>query len=71
MHIFLDEVIKEIYEYSRGYPRQVTMLCHKALKSLVLKNKFVVDVALIREIIDEEIKSGWHRQDLLVQKNTF
>ena len=71
MHIFLDEVIKEIYQYSRGYPRQVTMLCHKALKSLVLKNKFVVDVALIREIIDEEIKSGWHRQDLLVQKNTF
>ena len=71
MHIFLDEVIKEIYQHSRGYPRRVTMLCHKALKSLVLKNKFVVDAALIREIIDEEIKSGWQRQDLLVQKNTF
>ncbi|MCX5704028.1 MAG: AAA family ATPase [Candidatus Omnitrophica bacterium] len=71
MHIFLEEVIEEIYRYSRGYPRQVTMLCHKALKSLVLKNKFVIDAALIREIIDEEIKSGWHRQDLLVQKNTF
>ncbi len=71
MHLFSYEAIKEIYKYSRGYPRQVTMLCHKALKNLVLKNKFVVDAVLIREIIEQEIKSGWHKKDMLVQKNSY
>jgi len=71
MHIFLDDAIKEIYQHSRGYPRQITLLCHKALKTLVLKNKFVVDASIIRELIDEEIKSGWHRKDLLLQRNSF
>ncbi|MFH1269741.1 MAG: AAA family ATPase [Candidatus Omnitrophota bacterium] len=71
MHIFLDDAIKEIYQYTKGYPRQVTMLCHKTLKELVLKNKFVVDAGLAREIIDNEIKSGWQRKDLLLHKNSF
>jgi len=71
MHIFLDDAIKEIYQHSRGYPRQITLLCHKALKTLVLKNKFAVDASIIRELIDEEIKSGWHRKDLLLQRNSF
>ena len=36
MNLFLDAAVKEIYEYSRGYPRQITMLCHKALKKVQL-----------------------------------
>ncbi len=71
IRLFLDDAAKEIYQYSRGYPRQITMLCHRALKNLVLKNKFVVDAALIKEIIDEEIRAGWHRKDLLLQKNSY
>lgn len=71
MRLFLDGAIKEIYQYSQGYPRQVTMLCHKALKNLALKNKFVVDVAFIREIIEEEMRLGWRRKDLLLQKNSY
>lgn len=71
MHLFLDEAIKGIYEYSRGYPRQVIMLCHKALRNVILKNKFVVDAGLIRELIDEDIRSGWHRKDLLLQKSSY
>ncbi|MBU1061611.1 MAG: AAA family ATPase [Candidatus Omnitrophica bacterium] len=71
MRLFLDEAVREIYQYTRGYPRQVTMLCHKALKNLVLKKRFVVDAVYIREIIEEEIKSGWHRRDLLLQKNSY
>lgn len=71
MHIFLEDAIKEIYQYTRGYPRQIILICHKALKNLVLKNRFVVDGALIREMIDEETKSGWHRKDLLLQKNSY
>ena len=71
MHLFLDEAVREIHQYSRGYPRQITMLCHRSLKNLVLKNRFVVDAALVKEIIDEELKSGWLRKDLLLQKNSF
>ena len=71
MRLFLDEAIREIYQFSRGYPRQITMLCHRALKSLVLKNKYVVDAELIREMIDQDIRTGWHRKDLLLQKNSY
>lgn len=71
MYLFLDEAIKEIHQYSHGYPRRITMFCHRALKTLVLKNKFVIDAALIQEMINEEIKSGWLRKDLLLQKNSY
>ncbi len=71
MHLFLHEAVREIHQYSRGYPRQITMMCHRSLKNLVLKNRFVVDAALVKEIIDEELKSGWQRKDLLLQKNSF
>jgi general secretion pathway protein A len=71
MHLFLDDAIKEVHQYTRGYPRRITMLCHRALKALVLKNKFVIDAPLIQEIINEEIESGWHRKDLSLQKNSF
>jgi general secretion pathway protein A len=71
IHLFLDDALKEIHQYSRGYPRQITMLCHRALKNLVLKNKFVVDDTFIREMIEEEIKTGWNRKDPLIQRNSF
>jgi len=60
MHLFLNEAVMEIYKYSQGYPRRITMLSHKALKSLVLKNKSVVDGELVKEIIDRDTKMGWH-----------
>ena len=71
MRLFLDDALREIYQHSRGYPRQITMLCHKALKYMVLKNRFVIDAALVRELVDEEIRTGWHRKDLLLQKNSY
>lgn len=71
MHLFLEDAIREIYDRSHGYPRQTTMLCHRALKALVLKKKSVIDRELIRELIDDEIKSGWHRKDILLQKNSY
>ena len=71
MHLFLDEAVREIYQNTRGYPRRITMLCHRLLKTVILKNRVVVDASLVRELIDEDIKSGWHRKDLLVQKNSY
>lgn len=71
MRLFLDEAVKEIYQYSRGYPRRITMLCHRALKELVLKNKFVVDAALIADLLQGDIQAGWYRKDPLVQRNSY
>jgi general secretion pathway protein A len=69
IQLFLDEAVKEIYEYSRGYPRQITMLCHKALKALLLKNKPVVDSEIVHELIDNEARLGWQRRNNLTQKS--
>ena len=61
MHLFLNGAIKEIYRHTHGYPRRINMICHKALKRLVMNNKFVVDEGMIRTIINEEVNQGWHR----------
>jgi general secretion pathway protein A len=68
MHLFLDDAIDEVYSSSRGYPRKITMLCHRALKELILKNRFVVDGRLIQEIIRQDIKMGWHPRDLALKE---
>jgi general secretion pathway protein A len=54
MPLFKEDAIVEIYQYTQGYPRQISMLCHKALKSLVMDNKIVVDRDVVRQIITEE-----------------
>jgi general secretion pathway protein A len=71
MHLFLDEAIREIYQYTRGYPRQITMLCYKALKALVLNKRIAVDAEFIEKIIQDEVKSGWQRKDLLLQRENY
>jgi general secretion pathway protein A len=58
---FLDEAVELIHEISRGYPRKTTMLCHRALKNAVMKNKWAVDESIVREIMEEDLKAGWLR----------
>jgi general secretion pathway protein A len=71
MHLFLDEAIEEIYAHTKGYPRKITMLCHSALKMLIIKKKIVVTASLISEIIQKEEESGWRMSSPLLQKETF
>jgi len=54
MELFLDEAVHEIYNYTRGYPRRITMLCHHVLKELILQNKNAVDRNLVRDVIVKE-----------------
>ena len=54
MELFLDEAIGEIYNYTRGYPRKITKLCHQVLKELILQNKNAVDRMLVRDVIEKE-----------------
>lgn len=71
MDLFLEEALREIYHYTNGYPRQVTMVCHRALKEMLLRKKAVVDLQVIKDLINEDIRSGWQRTDQLLQKNSF
>ncbi|MBF0532306.1 MAG: AAA family ATPase [Candidatus Omnitrophica bacterium] len=52
--LFLDEAYGEIYNYTRGYPRKINMLCHKLLKELVMQNQQIVDRVLVGVVIARE-----------------
>ena len=71
MHLFLKDAIVEIHRATQGYPRRITMLCHKALKELVMRNKSVVSAGVIEDIIQNEMRAGWHRKDPLLLKNSY
>jgi len=54
--LFTDEAIEHVYHYTQGYPRRISMLCHNALKSLVMENKEAVDGQVIRDLISKEVR---------------
>ena len=52
--IFLSDAVSEIYNFAKGYPRKINMLCHKVLKELVMQNQTIVDGVLVKEVIKKE-----------------
>ncbi|HSV42940.1 MAG TPA: AAA family ATPase [Candidatus Bathyarchaeia archaeon] len=56
MELFLDEAVSEIYNYTRGYPRKITKLCHQVLKELILQNKQAADRVLVRDVIEKDMQ---------------
>jgi len=54
--LFTEEAIDEIYRYTQGYPRRISMLCHNSLKTLVMENKPLVDIDVVRGLIAGDIK---------------
>ncbi len=53
---FTNDAVVEIYRYTQGYPRRISMLCHNALKSLVMDNRSIVDANVIRDLISKEVQ---------------
>jgi general secretion pathway protein A len=53
MPLFHEEAIAEIYQQTQGYPRRIAMVCHDALKRLVLENKMIVDREIVRNVLVE------------------
>lgn len=53
---FTDEAVTQVYQYTQGYPRRISMLCHNALKSLVMESKPVVDAEIIQNLIARDVK---------------
>jgi len=60
--LFQDDAIEMIHRISQGYPRKITMLCHRALKQLVMKRKWTVDEEVVGEIVSEDMRAGWLNQ---------
>jgi general secretion pathway protein A len=55
--LFTEEAIEEVYRTTAGYPRRIALLCHNALKNLVAdETKSVIDAALIRKLVDSEVR---------------
>jgi general secretion pathway protein A len=54
--IFKDEAISEIYNFTQGYPRKITMLCHDSLEQLIIRKKEFVDKDLVKELVEKEKK---------------
>jgi general secretion pathway protein A len=61
--LFSTKAIEHIHQYTHGYPRRITLLCHLALKNIAENNKTLVDEAVIKKIVDRETKEGWNLPD--------
>lgn len=55
--LFSPEAIRAVYRFTQGYPRKIAMLCHNALETLVMRERPLVDEAVIQELIADE--SRW------------
>src|SRR3990167_8220534 len=52
--LFSFEAIKKIYEFTQGYPRKISLLCHDALEHLVMEGRETVTEELVDSLILEE-----------------
>ena len=68
--LFTDEAIETVYDRSAGYPRRIAMLCHRALRMLVMHKGREVDDELIEELIQEELDGGWFEPKRLQKSNS-
>ncbi|MBU0469601.1 MAG: AAA family ATPase [Candidatus Omnitrophica bacterium] len=52
--IFSYEAIRKIYEYTQGYPRQISLICHNAMEHLIMNDGESVTAEVIESIISKE-----------------
>jgi len=53
--LFTNEAIRIIWDFTQGYPRKLSMMCHNALEALVMYDKKVVDEAIVNRLIEADI----------------
>jgi len=52
--LFSHEAIHRIYEYTKGYPRQIALICHNAIEYLIMGDYEIVTGELIDTIIGRQ-----------------
>ena len=55
--LFSPEAVAAIHRFTQGYPRQISLLCHNALETLVMHEQSLVNEGFIQELIHDE--SRW------------
>ncbi len=50
---FTPEAIEEIYQYSKGTPRLVNIICDRALLAAFVKETFTIDYHIVKKSIEE------------------
>lgn len=68
--MFSDEAIELIHKYTEGYPRRISLICHRALRSILMKESNFVDRGVIEELMQQEAEVGW-TQTKILQKSSF
>ena len=68
--LFLEEAVEEIHRVTQGYPRRISMICHQALRLLVMRDQRAVTRELISELVEKEIEAGWS-QIRIPQRSSF
>jgi general secretion pathway protein A len=58
--LFAEGAIRLIHQHTKGYPRQMSMMCHNLLEMLVMRDCTIVDETLVREAITNELRP--HRE---------
>lgn len=53
--LFTDEAVSEIYRHSQGYPRRINLICHNALRNLLVSDKMLIDGVDVREVIARSV----------------
>jgi general secretion pathway protein A len=56
--LFTAAAVELIYQYTQGYPRRISNLCHAALEELVMKEGDMVDKDIVAEVIAQDRKIG-------------
>ena len=54
--LFAEDGIRLIHKHTKGYPRQMSMMCHNLLEMLVMRDRTIVDETLVREAITNELR---------------
>ncbi|MFH1282893.1 MAG: AAA family ATPase [bacterium] len=54
--LFEKDAVQSIYNHTKGYPRQISLLCHNCLEYLVMHDKSSVSKDLVKILIDEDRK---------------
>jgi type II secretory pathway predicted ATPase ExeA len=53
--LFTSDAIGLVYDHSKGSPRKITLMCHHALESLIMRERTLVKKDLIQELIASEV----------------
>lgn len=54
--LFTDEAVRTIWNYTRGYPRKLSLMCHNALESLVMHDREIVDEEIVQNLIKADVE---------------